>query len=236
MGKLSSLLRWKVAFQIKDEEDKPLEKVWLRIIGDDDAQEAYAAARVRSSAFRRSLRDETTVAYQDNVLALKEATKEQAIDIITAGQENNFISQATVSIERPDLPKLETIAIDADIPTLEEQEKFDALVEKINKEYVDAQAAYVDARKATLLGELGEKTLEELIDMAQIEVANIMALRAFVDELTDEKTWRAVYTDEACKERGFDDVFDFKATREVIKEQLKRKYVELEANGDNVKN
>lgn len=236
MGKLSTLLRWKIPYTIIDENDKPIAKVWLRIIGDDDAHEAYTFARLMSADYRAKMLTPGTVEYRENIEPLDTATEEQAKEIIIAGQTNNITSMAEVAVERPELPKLEEVAVDADAPTLEEQEKHDALIRKTNDDFEKAKETYINERKITLTAELQGKSIDELRESAKIEVVNVMALQTFITEVTEEKTWRSVYEDEECKIRGFDSIEDFKSAAETVREQLKTKYVELERNGENVKN
>lgn len=243
MGKLVNLLRWKKALvllddngnPILDEKKKPI-KVWIRIIGDEDQQEAYKMARIKSAQKRAILRDLNSSDYKDQVLPIMEADRETCEELIKISRGSNFTGEALANVERPDLPKLEEISTDADSPTLEEQEKLDKLILDIEKEYQAAIDTYVRTRGSELDAELKELSLDEIRVQAMFETSNALALNTFLVEVQDEKAWRSVYMDEACTTRAYDSVDEFKQQHGSIKRQILQEYADLEVSPDDVKN
>lgn len=243
MGKLTQLLRWKRVITLNDENGKALRDgdgnpvtVWIRIIGDESLQTAYKLARIKSGKRRDSLRNQESMEYQDEVLPILEADKETCMQLIELSVENNFMSEAISNVEREELPKLEEIAIDADAPTLEEQEKLDAMVVKQEEDYQKAIDEYVETRKAELKVTLKDKTLDELRVQATFETSNALALATFLIEVQNQKVYRSVFLDKECKIPAFDDVDEFADLPPHNKKQLIEAYQELEMSPDDVKN
>ena len=243
MGKLVNLLKWNRKFILKDQEgnfllddkSQPI-TIWLRIIGDDDLQDSYREARLRSAAKRTSLRNPESKEYRDEIELISEATVENCVDLIKAARANIFTAEAQSNVARSELPKIEEFATDPDAPSLEEQEKFDKAVRDIEDSYQKALEDYVKSRIETLESELKAMDLETLRTEAKLETSNIMALAVFMEEVQDQKTWRAIYSDKDFKEHEFKNIEEFRSTHGFIKDQLRLAYQELELNPDEVKN
>lgn len=241
--KLIDLLRWKKQIQlvnasnkpILDENKKPV-SVWIRIIGDDAQQEAYKMARIKSSEKRYALRDPNSSDYKDQVLPLIDADKEICVELIKASKGSSFTGEALANIERPDLPKMEEIAVDADAPTLEEQEKMDKAIDKVNKEYEKAIEDYIKTKQTELDAELENASLEDVRVKAMFETSNAISLGVFLAEVQLEKVWRAVYLDEACTIPGYNSVDEFRDQHSSIKGQILDAYEKLETSPEEIKN
>jgi hypothetical protein len=243
MGKLVNLLRWKKPLLLKDDDGKVIKddkgkevKVWLRIIGDEAQQEAFKMARIKSAEKRIALRNMNSSDYKDQVLPIAQADKETCIELIKISRGSNFTGEALANVERPELPKMEEVAVDADAPTLEEQEKLDSLVVTIEKEYQAAIDTYVQTRGTELDKELEEIPLDSLRVQAMFETSNALALSVFLGEVQNEKAWRSVFMDEACTIPAYDDIEEFREQHSVIKKQIIEAYAALEISPDDVKN
>lgn len=240
--KLVNLLRWKEEIPLKDTSDKPIldgnkpVTVWMRIIGDSDQQEAYRMARIKSAEKRLALRDITSPDYLDQVQPITEADRETCVELIRASRGSNFTSEALANVERPDLPKMEEIAKDADAPTLEEQEQMDKVIANMEKEYQAAIDEYITTRRTELDSELKDMPLDQLRVQAMYETSNALALGVFLQEVQLEKVWRSVYMDEACQIPGYESVEEFKSQHSHIKNQLIKAYEKLETPPEEVKN
>lgn len=241
--KLVNLLKWKKQIFLTGNNGKPLldddkkpVSVWIRIIGDDDQQEAYKMARIKSSEKRLTLRNVNSSDYKDQVLPLIDADKEVCIELIRATRGSNYMGEALANVERPNLPKMEEIAIDADSPTLEEQEKMDVAVEKTNAEYQKAIEDYMEIKNAELDAEIEKSSLDILRVMAMYETSNALALGTFLAEVAEEKAWRSVYIDENCTLRGYDSIEEFRSQHSIIKNQVLKAYEELETPPEQIKN
>lgn len=242
MGKLVNLLRWKKAITLLDADGKPIldgkkeVKVWIRIIGDEAQQEAYRAARIKSATKRFALRDLNSPDYQDQVLPILQADRETCEELIILSRGSNFTGEALANTERPELPKLSEIAVDADAPSLEEQEKLDAATKEIEDEYQRGLDEYVKTRGIELEKELAALDLDGIRVMAMFETSNAIALNTFLVTVQDEKAWRSVFMDENCQTPAYDSVDEFKEQHGVIRQQIVQAYADLEISPDDVKN
>lgn len=243
MGKLVNLLRWKKALSLLDGDDKPIldekkkpVKVWLRVIGDEAQQDAYKIARVKSAEKRFALRDISSLDYKDQVMPIIEADRETCEELIKISRGSNFTGEALANVERPDLPKLDEVAVDADSPTLEEQETLDKTIADIENEYQTAIDTYVQTRGTELDAELKALDLDDLRVRAMFETSNALALNTFLVEVQDEKAWRSVYMDEACTIPAYDSVKEFKEQASIIRTQILEAYADLELPPDEIKN
>lgn len=216
---------------------KTLRTVWVRILGDYDLQLSYRLARIASSKRRSLLRTVGTVEYADEIAIIPEVnTREECIDLIKASKSNVFIGEGYANIDREDLPKMDEIAEEPDAPTLEEQEKLDALVKKQEQEYQQKIQNYLKDRQEALTAELNPKTDEEIYKMCQFEMSNILALQEFQSELITQKVFRATYLDEKCSKRAFTSIEDYRDSHTAIKNQLITAYNEVEISPDDIKN
>lgn len=236
MGTLSKLLRWNKEFTIKAPDGSDLKKVWIRVIGDYDLQEAYKLARIASAEKRAKLRDVDSDDYKDQIAAFKDASEEECRSLIFAARENAWTSQALSIVVRPDEIKISEIAIDPDAPTLEEQERLDAENKKIDEEYQKLIKDYVDQKKIELEAELSKLDIDNLRLVAQTEATVLLPLTVFLNELIDQKVWRGIYEDKEMTIRGFDSVQDFREMKQELRNQLTQVYLELEEGLDDLKN
>lgn len=241
--KIADLLRWRNSVQLKDPDGNPIldskgqpVTVYLRVIGDDDLQNAYKVARVISSDTRKKLRDKESIEFKDQVEPIREATKEECIQLIKTARTQNFDALAYSNIERPDPVELEEIAEDPDAPTLEEQEKLDAANAAQDEEFQKALKEYRETKERELEEELNQKPLEELRTQAEEEVSNITSLALFLQAVQDYKMIYACYNDKTFKERSFDSIEEYRSTHTVIKDQLAEAYFRLEAGTGDLKN
>lgn len=236
MGQLVDLLRWKKEITLKNMDGNPLRTVYLRIIGDYDLQESYRLARIASSKKRALLRDIESDDYKDEVNILDDATSEQCLEIILAAKSTLFENEAVAANERPELLEIETVAIDPDAPTLEEQEILDKKREEFEQEYQKKLVEYVETKKVELTTLLESLSLKEQQAMAKEELSNIVALGVFMEELNNQKVWRSTYIDKYFKERGYSSADEFRDAHPMIRNQLIDAYRLLEIGPEELKN
>lgn len=236
MGSLSDLFKYKKEIEIKDPDtDEVIQKVWIRVLGDDDLKEAYKWARVASSQKRANLRDVNSIEHKDEIAQLDGVPQENLVSIILAARETDIANEASVVVIREDLPKLEDITSRPDAPSLEDQERLDRLTEEIETQYQAKIQDYIDTKLAEAGAKLMELPLEEVLVLAKSDLANIQALEAFVNELNDQKAYRGTYDDKPCKIRSFDSIEDFKGAHSLLKLQIITEYNKLEMGSDEVK-
>jgi len=243
--KISDLLRWKSEIILKEnlaEDAKPITKdgkpvkIYMRVVGDEDLQDAYKSARVHSATKRKALRDETSLEFKDQVLPVREATKEDCLELIKVARSQNFQSEAYANTERPDDIKLEEIAVDPDAPTLEEQEQLDAANAKLEEDFNKAIKEYIETKMTEIDAEFADISLENTRSIAELEVSNITSLSIFLQEVLDAKIVAACYTDKGYTEKAFTDIDDYRSSASIIKEQVSKAYMDLELKTEDVKN
>lgn len=236
MGVLSQLLRWKRELILKDAEGKELRKVWLRIISDYDLQESYKLARIASAEKRAKLRDVDSTDFKDQIKSFGEASIEECKDLIRAARENTWGSQALSTVVRGEEVRISEVAVDPDAPTLEEQEKLDSANKEVDEKYTKGLEEFIETKRRELDAQLEGLDVDELRLLAQAEATVLLPLTVFMNELIEQKAWRAVYTDKEFTEHGFDSIEDFRQTKEILRNQIIEAYAELEAGAEDIKN
>lgn len=240
--KIADLLKWRTTVILLDQDGNPILDdsnnpitVYLRIIGDNDLEEAHRAARIQSAQIRKALGDESTDAYKDRILPIMEASRQDCIDIIMQYRTSNLEAEARANTVRPELVTIEEIALDPDAPSLEEQEKLDSEQEKVDAEYEAALKEYVDTRTEVIRAEVEAMSDEELHEVARTEMSGVIALADFFTELMEQKVYRGAYSDKTYKVKAFDSLEEVKETSPTIRQQLFDAYLELEFDPDKVK-
>lgn len=234
---ITDLLRYKEKVELTSPAGKKIGEVWVRVLGDYDLQLAYRLSRIASTKKRSLLRTPGSTDYMDEIQPIPENnSREDCIALIKAAKVNIFTGEAYANVNKEEPPKLEEVAEEPDAPTLEEQEKMDLLQAKINLDYANKINEYIEDRTAVLMGELELKTDEEIYDMTKYEMSNLLAMQEFQRELTNQKIFRAVYKDQACKVRAFAEMDEFSNSHPVVKEQLISAYTKIELTPDDVKN
>lgn len=243
MGSLSNLLRWKESVTLRDERGIPIigedgnpVVVWIRIINDKDLEDSFKEARIVSAKIRAELMNEESSDYAAIVSPFDTATLEQCYDMALAGLGANWMTEALSVVVRPEKPSIEQIAKDPDAPTLEEQEKLDKLIEELEEKYLKELEEFVEIKEREARAMLDQMTYEELKNQAKYSVRVTVPIETFINELRDQKLWRAIYLDEVCTKRGFTDINDFRSSLSIIKEQLREAYDKLESRHSQVKN
>jgi len=236
MGKISKLLKWGHKVTLRDANSKVLMDVWIRILDDDNLEEAYLDARLASAEYRAELRDPKSKKHQDDIAKIEKASREECMSLIKAAKGGNLTAEAFSNVVRPDLPTIAEIAIDPDAPTLEEQEKLDTAISKINDEYAKAIDEYVDTKSAEIDEAMAHMTDEELREAAKSSTIDLLVLTLFIKRVLDEKVWRGTFEDQKYKIPGFESYEDFLSTDSGIKDQLREAYNDLEMSPEEIKN
>ena len=162
--------------------------------------------------------------------------KEACVDIIRAAKASNWNAEAISTTVRENEPKIEEIAIDPDAPTLEEQEKLDDAIKSVDTKYEKAIEEYVNTKSLELNTHLDSLEIDNLRDLAREEVSNLLPLGIFLQEVQDQKIYRAVYEDELYKIRAFNSIDEYRNFNSALKEQLIAEYSKLEIGPDDLKN
>jgi len=237
MASLADLLRYKREIEISDPNTgKPLKKVWIRVLGDMDLNKAYKEARLASAKKRAALRDPETDDYKDEVLGILDLSPEDRIEIIKTSKLSSVMNEATVAVERPDLPKLDEIAVEPDAASLEELETLDTEEQKTDQTYQQRLDEYVNLRMQEIGEHLNTLTPDELIKEAQFEVSNLVPFSVFITELAVQKAFYGTFQDAPCKVREFETLDDFRQLPKSIQEYINAQIGSLEIDGASIKN
>jgi hypothetical protein len=235
-SKIAELLKWKKPLVLTKPDGTEFTTVYLRILGDYDLQEAYKYARVASTEARKEMKDETSARFIDEISAIDETTRDQLEEVILAAKSTEISSEAIVNVVRPELPDLDEVSVDPDAATLEEQEKLQSLVSATNDGYNMAIEQYIQVRTDALKAEIAAKNDEEVKADAKVALININALKTFLEELSNQKIFRAVYTDKSYTTRLYSNVEEWKNEYKFIKDQISEAFSQLERNPEDLKN
>lgn len=237
MASLTDLFLYKKEVEILNPvTQKPVKKVWVRVLGDYDLNQAYKASRIASANKRKALRDPESDDYKDEVLGVAELPNGDQIELIKTARTSGFIAEAQSTIERPELPDLEEVAVDPDAANLEDLEKLDSAENQTEKRYKEKLQEYVDAKTLELTKTLEVLTKEELLKITQLEISNVIPFSVFMEELSNYKILFGTFQDRACKIREFVNKEDYQNLPRPIKDQLIKVIGELEISGEDIKN
>jgi hypothetical protein len=237
MANLADLLRYKEEIEIRDPRtDKLITTVWIRVLGDLDLTIAYKAARIASAEKRLALRDPESVDYKDEVLGVVDLTDEEKIDIIKTSRLSSIVAEATIAVTRPELPRLNEVAVEPDAATLEELEKLDKVEVDVEAEYQKKIDEYITLRTEELGAQLLLLTPEELLHEAKIEVSNLVPFSLFIQELNAQKIFLGTYEDKECTKKAFEKIEDFKQLPKPVQDDLISAMNNLEISGPVIKN
>jgi hypothetical protein len=237
MVSLVDLFRYKKEIMITDPvTGRDVKKIWVRVLGDMDLNKAYKAARLASAAKRDALRNPETEDYKDEVLGVVELSPEEKREVIKTARLSNIISEAISATIRPELPKLEEVAVDPDAATLEELENLDKEEIKVEKEYQSKIDEYVTLRTQEIDIQLQSLSVEELDKQAMQEVSVLVPFALFMTELNVNKALYGTFQDKDCKTKEFETADDFRQLPKAIQDLIIDEINNLEIHGSEIKN
>lgn len=237
MESLADLLRYKDEIEIVDPRtEKVVSKVWIRVLGDLDLTAAYKAARIASAEKRAALRNPETDDYKDEVVGVVDLSAEEQKNLIMSSRLAAIVSEAQMAVVRPELPKLEEVAVEPDAASLEELEKLDQEESSVEEEYQAKIDEYINNRTEVLSAELDLLSPEVLLEEARKEVSNILPFALFMTELNAHKVLLGTYTDKACTRRAFATLEEFKQLPKPVQDHLVNEMNRLEISGPQIKN
>lgn len=236
MGTISELLRYKDEVKLLDPKtNKKLASVWIRILGDESIKDAYKYSRLASAQKRTALTDTTSIDYLDEVASLNGQDTKDLHDLVVASMENDFTSEAVVVVQREEIPELEDIATEPDAPTLKEQELLDKEEVSLEERFTKKIDDFVATKKVELEVELAVMSYEDLLARAQVELTKVLPMQIFLEELRNQKGFRATYGDKDYKTKAFTSIEEYKDTHPAIKDQIMAAYDKLEMGPDDIK-
>ncbi len=230
MSKLSKLFRWHKKVEIKDGETV-LDTVYIRLVGDTEFQEAKNAALKCSKALRIKLRNNESEEYQASFSDIESLTKEELCMGITFGEITDYRDEALMQVQEKEIPPL------SDNPTLEEQENYEAAVEKRQTDRATALAKYIEKKSDERKGELMKiESIEELREMYRHAIINLRCSEEFTKVFREYQIFKGTFRDPDFKELAFDSFEEYTQCAPQLKNMLLTSYVNLELSGEDLKN
>ncbi len=230
MSKLGKLFRWNRKVDIKEGENI-LATVYLRLVGDNDYQEARNTALKHSKDLRVALRNPETVEYKTNFSDIDSLTKEEMLMGITIGELANYRDEALMTIpdkERPELP---------DNATLEQQEEHETKITKMREDRVQSIADYIEKKSNERKAELDKvEDINVIKNLYRTSIVNIRCEEEFTKTFREYQIYKGTYKDEALTELAFDSFEEFLDSAPQLKTTLMTSYVNLELTGEDLKN
>lgn len=233
---IKDLFTYKKEVSLKNREDEEVAKCYIRLLGEGDLNKAFKMARIESTRKRDAYRDHTTEDFKDEIAPISDLSREELTTIILGARKNRFQSQAFVKVDREELPKIEEISQEPDAPELEEQETLDKKIQEQQAQYEKKIEEYVNTRVRETEDQLKDKSDEEILKEAQLEMSNILPLQAFYVALNAYKAYLGSYEDKNCTKRIFSSIEDYDNADALLKNQLVEAYTALELGADDIKN
>lgn len=230
MSKLGSLFKWKKEISIIDNSGVTKDKVYIRIVGDIDYQEAQTIGLLASRSLRKNLRNENSLDFKSNFTDLNDRTKEEFIIGIVMSEINDYRDLAITKFPVKDLPEL------PDEPTLEQREEYEEQLEKIRTDRTNDVKKFMEDKTEQRKKELEEKNIDELKDSFTTATINMRCLEEFNKEFKSYCVYKGTFTDNKLKKLAFDSFDEFKDSSPYMKVQLINAYTDLELSGEDLKN
>ncbi len=226
---ISRLFAWRGEFNLTDENDLPLGKIYMRLAGDADINRARVFALRESAKLRKLLHTPDS----DERLAL-------LVDKELVDKENLVIVVATLRMRQITKEAVEEIKVP--LPAEPKSEASLEMQERYQKEVDD-----YPIKRSNLINSFIKKRVEEeqafLNSLSFDDLFNFY-LKTGIDYLCEEKmydkyremcAYLGTYKDEEFKERLFSSFDEFDNSKTIIKTQLLDFYTSLEMDMSNLK-
>ncbi len=226
---ISQLFRWNTEVSITDRKGEELAKVYIRLLGDKDINQARVFSLRESAELRKKLRDTKS----DEHIAFISEIPSKGKDNIIAGVKLLRLGELAQAARKNVIVKFpQEPASDA---SLEEQEEYQKAVDDFPDTYGDMVEVELE-----ILAKAEEKRLrklkvvelrEEYTDMLTEYVCRQEMERKFLDRTV----FLATYSDEDYKKKAFETFAKYDDSAPEVKDQLKTAYNDLELGVTEVK-
>jgi hypothetical protein len=219
---ISNLFRWEVEVPIMDGRGEEVAKVYMRLLGDKDVNQARVYGLRASAELRKKLRTKGTdehVAFISEIPTRDRDAVEAGIKLLRLTDLAN-IARRNAVVQFPKEPDSEA--------TLEEQEKYQQEVDEFPEKYA----------------ELVEEELEKLVkqedkNLAKMKVADLrneytetmieyVCKQEMDRKFMDQTVFFATYKDREYKKKAFKTFEEYENSSTEVKDQLKTAYNDLE--------
>lgn len=204
-------------------------KVYIRLVGDDDATKARVYALRKSNELRKKLRDPESDEYNAVILPVEFLENEQLIAEILQAKLIELYQQAGKEV-RHKYPK--EPAGDAD---LAEQEKYQTALDNWQSELNKKIEEWIEPRYSKLMFEYGSKLVEDLRRECRIVRENNWCSNEFQLKFKDMCTYSGTFSDVEMKESFFSSIEEFNNLRTEVKTQFIDFYSDLDLSTEELK-
>jgi hypothetical protein len=227
---ISKLFHWGDSFVIKDRDNKDALITFIRIVGDAELNRARVFALRKSAELRRKLKDLTTDERLAFIPEKDSFTKDSLLDSIIIYKMGDMTRDAVkeVKVKLPKEP-----ASDA---SLEDQEKYQAVVDEFPKKREEEIKKYVEKKVESEKKKLDSKTEDELYKEYETVLIKQYCDNEMILKFREICAYFGSYKDAEYKERVFSNFEEFENLPKEIKDQFIDDYSSLEISSEELKN
>lgn len=226
---ISRLFTWGRVFEVVNSDNEIEALVYMRLLGDADANRARVYALRKSAELRKMLLDENNV---ERLIYIKDPNELERQDLVNyialfSMREINKQALQEVSVPRPKQPKS-----NAALSKLEKyQHELDEYPAKLKKALMDFQKKEVEKLKKNLETESTESLYKKYVRTLIDEFCEQEAARAY----RDYEVYLGCYKDDNYKERFFSTFEEYDNLDTEIKNSFRAAYDKLSIGMDELK-
>jgi hypothetical protein len=226
---LSKLFRWEGEVEIKDQKGDVATKVYMRIVGDKDLNQARVYALRQSADLRAKLRDKESDEYKAFIREALAADKENLLAGIKLLSMEEITRQAreNVVVKFPKEPDTNA--------SLEEQEKYQKTVDEFPEKFGDLVRKEAEKILKNLEKDLKKLSDEEIQNEYVSKTINYVCTQEMNRSFVDRCVFGATYRDSEFKEKYFLTFDNYENLATEVKEQLREGYQNLELGMQEIK-
>lgn len=230
MSKLGNLFRWSKKVEIRDG-NTVLDTVYVRLVGDNDYQEARNVALRYSKELRIKLRNSETLEHKTNLGDIYSLSKDDLVMGITVGEITDYRDEALVNIPEKEAPQL------PDDATLEQQEEHETQLVELRDARVQSIMEFMEKKSDEKKIELDAlESMDELRELYTHSIINIKCGEEFTKIFREYQVFSGTFSDKGLKVQAFDSFEEFSDCSPQLKTVLLSEYISLEMSGEELKN
>ncbi len=226
---ISKLFEWGKEFQLLVPNTNKKVKLYIRLLGDSEINRARIYAIRKSKELRTKLRSPDTdehLAYMQDYSSLNQ---DEVLELVLALSVKGIAQQAIkeVSIPYPVMP-------DSDAE-LEEQEKFQTLVDDYPNKRERALREYISKNVDLLKRSLQKESKEYLLKEYEKLIIDALCEEEMIKSFRDMSAYLGTYKDKEYTNLAFKSVDEFLKLPQQIKEEIIQDYLSLEVSVEDLK-
>jgi hypothetical protein len=220
---ISALFKWKLAYTLKGTTGEPVLDdtgteitVYIRVIGDNDLDEAKKYALRESKKLRLKYREHS----EDVLPDIDSLTQTELAALVVLNEASYLYKQAERDTTIPYPHSTDSLHIEDEEIFLEKLDSYfedlvAAIDEKAQKLFTERKAYYETLPVETLQNRAKNTYIDKIVELEIVKLYN------------DAILFYAIYEDEACTRRVFADIDEVRNAAKFLKEQLYTEYSKL---------